>query len=42
MVNEGALIIGPCAQLGTARAKVSVAPTKPIAKLFMLAILPVK
>jgi hypothetical protein len=42
MANEGAAIIGLCAQLGAARARVSVAPMKPIAKVLMLTVLPLK
>jgi hypothetical protein len=42
MVNEGPFMIGPCAQLGVASARLNVAPMKPIARVFMLVILPVK
>jgi hypothetical protein len=41
-VNEGAFIVGPCAQLGAAKARVSAAPMKPIARVLMFTILPVK
>jgi hypothetical protein len=42
MVNEDASIIGPCAQVGAAKARVSAVPMKPIARVLMLTVLHVK